>query len=129
MMITLILLLLIASVVGIVVRDMMLKKQIDNELNNAKEIISEVALNLSMEKVLSPITVSNQFLKEKAPEIKSITIYPDNHLEVLFNKLFINNEEKKFIFSFNSLDHLTRGLLKCQSGDVSIHLLPNQCRD
>ena len=127
--ITLILLLLIASLVGIVVRDMMLKKQIDNELNDAKMIISEVALNLSMDKVLTPIAVSNQFLKEKAPEIKSIIIYPDNRLEVFFNKLFINNGEKKFIFSFNSIDQLTRAQLKCLRGDVPLNLLPNQCRE
>lgn len=127
--ITGILLLLIIGVVGIVVRDMMLKKQLDEALNHAKSIVSEVALNLSTEKVLSPITVSSQFLKEKAPDIKSITIYPDNHLEVLFDNLFIDNDIKIFIFSFDSIDSLTRGNLKCKSGEVSIHLLPNQCRN
>lgn len=128
MMITGILVLLVIGVVAIVVRDMMLKKKIDLELNHTKNIISEVALNLSTEKILSPITVSSHFLKEKAPEIKSITIYPDNHLEVLFNNLMANNEIKTFIFSFDSIDSLTRGHLKCKGGDIKISLLPNQCR-
>jgi len=126
--ITTILLLLIVALVGFVIRDMMLKKQIDAEINQAKMIISEVALNLSADKILSPIAVSSQFLKEKSPEIKSITIYPDNHLEVIFHKLFIDNHEKKFVFSFNSIDHLTRGSLKCDGGEIRQHLLPNQCR-
>ncbi len=126
--ITGILLLLIIGVVGIVVRDMILKKEIETALNQAKGIVSEVALNLSTEKVLSPITVSSQFLKEKAPDIRSITIYPDNHLEVLFNNLLANNDLKTFSFSFDSIDSLTRGQLKCKGGNVEVRLLPNQCR-
>ncbi len=126
--ITIILGLLVIALVGLVVHDMMLKKQIDREINRAKSIISEVALNLSADQILSPITVSNQFLKEKSPEIKAITIYPDNHLKVIFHKLFWDNNEKIFIFSFGSIDDLTRGSLKCDRGDVRHQVLPNQCR-
>lgn len=127
--ITTILVLLVAGLVGLVVRDMMLKKQIDGELNHAKEIISEVALNLSTDKILSPIIISSQFLQEKAPDIKSITIYPDNHLEIHFNNLLADNIDKTFIFSFDSINSLTRGNLKCERGDIERHILPNQCRN
>lgn len=126
--ITLILLLLVMGLVGIVSRDMILKKEIDRELNLTKTIISEVALNLSVEKMTTPLAVSGQFLKESAPNIKSIIIYPDNRLEVYLNKPFNNNENKVFTFIFNSIAELTQGEMKCKGGNVSRRLLPNQCR-
>ena len=128
LMITLILLLLVMILVALVARDMVVKNQIDKELDRVKKIVSAVALNLTTDKVLSPIIVAPQFLGEKAPDVKEITIFPDNHLEVIIRKPLLGDREGRFIFAFESMDNLARGYLNCQGGNISKRMLPNQCR-
>lgn len=114
--------------VGVMVYDYFQKKQIDASLNNAKLLISKVALSLSTEDAQAPVSIASGYLAENAPAISNITIYPNNQLEITINKIFFDNGSKKFTFSFNSLDELTRGNLRCLSGNVRIGILPNQCR-
>lgn len=113
---------------GLLVYDYFQKKRINDALNSAKNLIAEVALSLTTENITAPVKISPQYLDEKIPFIEGVSIYPDNHLEIIFNKTFIDNSEKKFTFSFNSIDELSRGYLTCESGDVRLQILPNQCR-
>ena len=128
LMITMILLLLVMILVAIVTRDVVVKNKIDKERDRVKEIVSDVALNLTTDKVLSPITVAPQFLDNRAPDVKGITIFPDNHLEVIIRKPLLGDREGRFIFAFESMDNLARGYLNCQGGNISKRMLPNQCR-
>lgn len=126
--ITIIFVLLIALIVLIVGLDLMQKKRIDNALNEAKKIVTEVALSLAAENIIDPVMVSPLFLEKKSNDIAKITVYPNNIIEVYLYKSFINNIEEKFIFHFESVDGLARGHLGCTGGSVSNYILPNQCR-
>lgn len=123
-----ILILIVTGLAVLVTYDLIQKKKINDALNEAKIIVSNMALNLTTERISSPVTISPKYLAAKSDSISNITIYPDNYLKVVFNNEFIGNDEKVFTFRFESIDKLSRGHLTCEGGDVSVRILPNMCR-
>ncbi len=126
--ITIIFVLIISVIAVIIVIDFMHKKRIDKTLNEAKSIITEVALSLTPENMTHAIMVSPQFLAKKSEGITNITIHPDHNIDIYFNKSFIDKDELIFVFQFDTVDSLARGNLWCKEGSVSSQILPNQCR-
>ncbi|MDM1545431.1 hypothetical protein HX037_05965 [Ignatzschineria indica] len=127
-MITLILGLIVLALVAIIARDIMERRRIDQALEEAKTLISEVALSLTIEQMTTPLAVSNAFLAERTPNIADIIIYPGNYLEVTFSPRLINLPNRTLQLSFNSLDQLTRGNVECRGGDLPMPITPLQCR-
>lgn len=127
-MITLILGLIVLALVAIIARDIMERRRIDQALEEAKTLISEVALSLTIEQMTTPLAVSNAFLAERTPNITDIIIYPGNYLEVTFSPMLINLPNRTLQLSFNSLDQLTRGNVECRGGDLPMPITPLQCR-
>lgn len=127
-MITLTLGLIVLALVAIIARDIMERRRIDQALEEAKTLISEVALSLTIEQMTTPLAVSNAFLAERTPNIADIIIYPGNYLEVTFSPMLINLPNRTLQLSFNSLDQLTRGNVECRGGDLPMPITPLQCR-
>lgn len=127
-MITLTLGLIVLALVAIIARDIMERRRIDQALEEAKTLISEVALSLTIEQMTTPLAVSNAFLAERTPNIADIIIYPGNYLEVTFSPMLINLPNRTLQLSFNSLDQLTRGNVECRGGNLPMPITPLQCR-
>lgn len=127
-MITLILGLIVLILVAIIARDIMERRRIDQALEEAKTLISEVALSLTIEQMTTPLAVSNAFLAERTSHITDIIIYPGNYLEVTFSPVLINLPNRTLQLSFNSLDQLTRGVVECRGGDLPMQITPLECR-
>lgn len=127
-MITLILGLIVLALVAIIARDIMERRRIDQALEEAKSLISEVALSLTIEQMSGPLAVSSAFLATRAPDITDIIIYPGNYLEVTFSPELIHLPTRTLQLSFISLDHLTRGNVECRGGDLPMPITPLQCR-
>ena len=127
-MVGLILGLIILALVAIIARDIMERRRIDQALEEAKNLISEVALSLTIEQMTTPLAVSGTFLAERSPNIADIIIYPGNYLEVTFSPKLIDHPYRTLQLSFDSLDHLTRGNIECQGSDLPVTITPLQCR-
>ena len=124
----LILIITICALLVLIVRDILVKKEISSALNHAKGLISEIALNLPQKQNVEDIVVAPKYLQENAPLIKEMIIQSNNHLKIQFNKKDKNTPGDVFIFYFKSIDELSRGNVKCLSGTLSKRFLPNQCR-
>ncbi len=124
------LLILILLFIALVGKDYLVKRQIEADIVSLEKIFPEIALNLPQEILQSAIRVQEKFLRDRAPEVQSVTILPNNHIEVVFLEGVINQEPQTFYFSFETVDKLERGIWKCEgAGNLSPRLLPKQCRE